>query len=110
MVPGPRLPHRSILHAVGFAKSSAYRQGVVHSDDATVQDGRREGRDFQHLPVPRVGTPGSDVVSSHVGDHVPDGLRLPAGQVRLGLENSSFGNNQAGGAILYFCIDWNSFS
>lgn len=50
------------------------------------------------------------MVAPHAGDHVPDGLRLPAGQVRLGLENSSFGNNQTRGAVLYFRVDRDCFS
>lgn len=101
---------RSTLHTFSLKRSAAYGQGVVHPDDAAVQDGRREGRDFEHLSVPRVGAPGRNVVPSHVGHHVPDGLRFPARQVRLGLENGSFGDYQPGGTILYFCVDWDSFS
>lgn len=99
-----------ISHTFSSKESSAYSQGVVHPDDAAVQDGRRERRDLQHLPVPRVGAPGRNVVPAHVGDHVADGLCFPAGQIRLRLENSSFGDDQSGGAVLYFGIDWNSFS
>lgn len=90
--------------------SSAYGQGVVHSDDAAVQDGRSDGGDFQSLAIPRVGAARSNVVPSHVGDHVTDGLCLPTSQIGLGLENGSFGHNQTRGAVLYFCVDWDSFT
>lgn len=82
----------------------------MHADDAAVQDGRGHGWDLEGLPIPGVSASGGDVVPAHVGHHEPHGLRLPAGQVRLSLENGSFGNNQTRGTILYFCIDRNSFS
>lgn len=49
------------------------------------------------------------MVSSHIGDHLTEAFCLPAGQVSLCLENGSFRNNQAGRAILNFCIDWYGF-
>lgn len=105
MVPGPS-PFSTPL----ARKELAYSQGVVDSDDAAVQDGRGDGRDLEHLPVPGVRAPGRDVVATHAGHHVPDGLRLPAGQVRLGLENGSFGDDQTRGTVLYFRVDRNRFS
>lgn len=50
------------------------------------------------------------VVPGQVGHLQPPSLCRPVGQLCLHLENRHFGINQTRAAILYFCIDWNSFS
>lgn len=73
-----------------------YHEGVLHSDDGTVQDGWRNWGDLQQLPLPALALPLGQRVPPKVGYQLLDLLALPLGEEGLGLVESGFGHNHPG--------------
>ena len=88
----------------------AHHEGVLHSDDAAVQDGGRHWGDLQHFPAPRFRLSGGKGLPPQVGDQLLDLLHLPFGVEGLGLVNGCLWHHHTGGAVLDLRKNLNRFS
>ena len=82
-----------------------HHEGVLHSDDAAVQDGGGHRWDLQHLATPGLSFARGQRLSPQVGHQLLDLLRLPFGIEGLGLVDGRLWHHHAGRAVLDLCKD-----
>ena len=98
-----------VMCQTGLRKSNCtHHEGVLHSDDAAVQDGGWHRWDLQHLAAPGLSFARGQRLSPQVGHQLLDLLRLPFGIEGLGLVDGCLWHHHAGWAVLDLCkdLDW----
>lgn len=88
----------------------SHHEGVLHSDDAAVQDGGWHGWDLQHLAAPGLCFARGQRLSPQVGHQLLHLLHLPFGIEGLGLVNGRLWHHHAGRAVLNLCKDLDRLS
>lgn len=73
-----------------------HHEGVLHSDDAAVQDGGRDRWDLQHFATPGLGFARGQGLSPQVGHQLLDLLHLPFGIESLSLVDGCLWHHHAG--------------
>lgn len=83
---------------------------ILHSDDAAVQDGGRDGGDLQHFATPRLRLARGQWLPSEVGHQLFDLLQFTFGFEGLCLVNGCLRHDHARGTILDLGKDLNRLS
>lgn len=82
-----------------------HHEGVLHSDDGTVQDGRGHRGDLEQFALPALALPLRQRVSSQIGHQLLDLFALALSKEGLGLVQSGFGHHDPGRTVLHLGED-----
>lgn len=82
-----------------------HHEGIFHSDNGTIQDGRGHRGDLEQLAFPALALPLRQRVSSQIRHQLLDLLALALGKEGLGLVQGRLGHHDSGRAVLHLSED-----